>query len=223
MHSAAHLPNPLRMPTVAAITFMLALLSGCSSVSQLNTTTQALTINLEHQNLKDSGIAFMTPSSVTGQEEDKQALALAFCETLKLARPDLRILTLPATLGTINSAGLSTEYRQMFENYRLTGIFDRDTLQKISHLTGARYLAHLKLAGFRQESKNRWGMLGVRMVETKTTSLRLYLQIWDGENGLVAWEGSVELMSSHESLKEDSVPFKTAVEQSAQELLARLP
>jgi len=135
----------------------------------------------------------------------------------------LRVVSLPTTLGAINRAGLASEYKQMFEDYRLTGIFNRETLLKISHATGARYLAQLKLGGFRQESKSRWGMLGVRMLETKTTFLRLYLQVWDGENGSIAWEGAQELSSAQESLQEDAVSFKTAVEQSAKELLARFP
>ena len=199
------------------------ILSGCSTTKQLHSTTQTLSISLEPQVLHTSGIAFNTPSSVTGQEEDKQALALAFTEALKKARPALRVVPLPATLSAINRANLSGEYRQMFEDYRLTGIFSRDTLLKVSQVTGARYLAQLKLGGFRQESKNRWGTLGIRMLETKTTSLRLYLQIWDGENGSVAWEGAQELSSSHETLQEDAISFKTAVEQSAAELLASLP
>lgn len=201
----------------------MSLLSGCGTTNQLHTTTQALAINLEPQVLKAKGIAFITPSSVTGQEEDRQALALSFTEALKVARPDLRIVPLPETLGAINRAGLAGEYRQMFEDYRLTGIFNRDTLKKISDLTGVRYLAQLKLGGFKQESKSRWGTGGLRILETKTTTLRLYLQIWDGENGSIAWEGAQEVISAHESMKEDHVAFKTVVEQSANELLARLP
>lgn len=217
----------LAMPMMGFLVMLF--LSGCatnqlhSSTQQLHSTTQALAIDLEPQVLKTKGIAFITPTSVTGQEEDKQALALAFTEALKLARPNLHIVTLPSTLSAVNRAGLASEYKQMFEDYRLTGIFSRDTLQKVSRVTGVRYLAHLKLSGFRQESKGRWGALGIRVLETKTASLRLYLQIWDGENGSVAWEGAQELMSSHESLDEDAISFKTAVEQSANELLARLP
>ena len=208
--------------TFLALMAMLSL-SGCAANGQSHSTTQTLSINLEPQVLKTSGIAFITPSSVTGQEESKQALALAFTEALKLARPHLRIVALPETLGAINRAGLAREYRKMFEDYTLTGIFDRDMLQKISRLTGVRYLAQLKLGGFRQESKGRFGISGIRVLETKSTYLRLYLQIWDGENGSVAWEGAEELTSAHESVQEDAVSFKTAVEQSANELLARLP
>lgn len=198
-------------------------LSGCSSGRQLHTTTQTVIINLDPQVLRTSGIAFITPSSVTGQEEDKQALALAFTEELKRSRPEWRVVPLPETLSAINRADISGEYRKMFEDYRLTGIFSRETLQKVSRVAGVRYLAQLKLGGFRQESKNRWGTLGIRMLETKTTFLRLYLQIWDGETGSVAWEGAQELSSSHETLKENAISFKTAVEQSAHELLVLLP
>jgi PBP1b-binding outer membrane lipoprotein LpoB len=211
------------MAWLTMVLVLAFLLSACASTKQLHSTTQALSINLEPQVLKTTGIAFITPTSVTGQEEDKQALALAFTEALKLSRPDLRIVSLPETLGAINRAGLASEYRQMFEDYRQSGIFSLATLQKVSQLTGARYLAQLKLSGFRQESKNRWGTLGIRMVETKTTFLRLYLQIWDGQTGLVAWEGAQELQTAHETLREDAISFKTAVEQSAHELLARLP
>lgn len=210
----------LLMP-VMMLTAML--LGGCAATSQLHTTNQALATNLEPQVLRASGIGFITPSSVTGQEEDRQALALAFTEVMKKARPDLHIVSLPETLGAINRVGLASEYRQMFEDYRLTGIFSRETLQKISRATGVRYLAQLKLGGFRQESKNRWGMLGIRMVETKSASLRVYLQIWDGETGQVAWEGGQETTSAYESVQEDAIPFKTAVELAANELVSHLP
>lgn len=197
--------------------------AGCTMTEQMHSTTQSMAIHLEPQLWKTRGIAFITPSSVTGQEEDKQALALAFTEALKRARPDLRVVSLPETLGAVNGAGLANEYRQMFEDYRLSGLFGRDTLLKVSRATGARYLAQLKLGGFRQESKSRWGTLGIRMVETKTSFLRLYLQIWDGETGSVAWEGGQELSSSQESLKEEAISFKAVVALSAKELLARLP
>jgi len=205
------------------VILVTSLLSGCSTTNQLHSTTQVRAINLDSQALKASGIAFITPTSVTGQEEDKQALALAFAEALKLARPDLRIVPLSETLGAINMAGLTVEYRKMFEDSRLSGIFSRDTLQKVSHLTGVRYLAQLKLGGFQQISQNRWGFLGIRVVETESTSLRLYLQIWDAEDGTIAWEGAQELTASVDTLKNAPISFKTAIEQSANELSARLP
>jgi hypothetical protein len=219
---------PGRMPALLAIGFAL-LLVGCTGqkirteTQQNSPTTQVQAINLRTEDLRTAGMAFITPSSVTGQEEDKQALALAFTGMLRYVRPDLRIVPLPETLSAINRTGLTVEYRRMFEDYRLTGIFDRETLQKVAKVTGMRYLAQLKLGAFRQESKARFGMAGIRLLETKTSTIRLFLQIWDSNDGSVAWEGSQESTVSHESLAEDYVSMKSIVEESARDLVARLP
>lgn len=225
---------PKVMPAGVARTCLLALalallLSGCSAqkiraeTQQTSPTTQVLAINLRHEDLRTAGMAFITPSSITGQEEDKQALSLAFTAVLRNVRPDLRIVPLPETLSAINRMGLTREYKQMFEDYRLTGIFDKETLQKVSGVTGMRYLAQLKLGAFRQESRGRFGFLGVRVLETKTSTIRLFLQIWDSADGSVVWEGAQESTVSHESLAEEYVSMKSIVEESARDLVAQLP
>jgi hypothetical protein len=205
------------------------LLSACAN-NQLQTktqqsipTTQVLLIDLRTKDLRSGGVALITPSSITGQEEDKQALALAFTEVLLKLRPDLNVIALPQTLSAVNRQGLTREYRQMFEDYRLTGIFDRETLLKVATVTKVRYLAQLKLGAFRQESKSRLGLLGLRVLETKTSTIRLFLQIWDSQDGSVAWEGAQESTVSHESLAEEYVSMKSIVQESARDLVANLP
>ena len=205
------------------------LLTACANegiqrhTQQNSPTTQVLPLTLKPDDLRKSGMAFITPSSTTGQEEDKQATALAFTEVLRSARPDLRVMSLPETLSAVNRSAITLEYKRMFEDYRTTGIFEREVLQKVAKVTGMRYLAQLKLSGFRQEAKGRWGFLGIRMLETKTSTIRLFFQIWDSEDGSVAWEGSQESSSSHESLAEEYVSLKSVVEDSARDLIARLP
>ncbi|OHC64577.1 MAG: hypothetical protein A2045_06450 [Rhodocyclales bacterium GWA2_65_20] len=212
------------------------LLSGCANqkikqanqkikqdTKQSNQTVQTVAIDLKSEDLRTAGLAFITPSSVTGQEEDKQALALAFTEVLRSTRPDLRVMSLPETLSAVNRASITADYKRMFDDYRTTGIFEREILQKVAKVTGMRYLAQLKLSGFRQESKGRWGFLGIRMLETKSSTIRLYLQIWDSQDGSIAWEGSQESSSSHESLAEEYVSLRRVIEESANGLVARLP
>lgn len=207
----------------------MLVLTGCANqnlaakTQQNVPTTQVLVINLSSEDLRTGGLAIITPSSATGQEEDRQALALAFTEVLLNVRPDLHVVPLPQTLSAINRAGLTREYRQMFENYRLAGIFDNEALQKVARVTGTRYIAQLKLGAFRQESKDRFGMLGLRMLQTKTSTIRLFLQIWDSTNGSVAWEGAQESTLSHESMAEEYVSMKSIVQESARDLLKRLP
>lgn len=215
----------LSIPAVIGLT----LLPGCASqkmamsTQQSVPTTQVLVINLRTEDFQSGGVSFITPSSATGQEEDRQALALAFTEILLSVRPDLRIVPLPQTLSAINRTGLTREYRQMFENYRLAGIFDNEALQKVAQATGTRYVAQLKLGAFRQESKDRFGMLGLRVLQTKTSTIRLFLQIWDSNDGSVAWEGAQESTLSHESLAEEYVSMKSIVQESARDLAGRLP
>lgn len=168
-------------------------------------------------------MAFLTPSTVTGQEEDKQALALSFFETIRIARPDLRLVSLPTALTSINRAGLAGTYKHMIEDYRTTGLLDRDVIRKIGQAAGVRYLAQLKLAGFRQESKSRWSALGLRIFETKLSTARLFLQVWDSADGAIVWEGAAELTSAYESVSEETVTFSSIVEATARELVARLP
>ncbi|HOE43024.1 MAG TPA: hypothetical protein PLB25_15545 [Rhodoferax sp.] len=208
---------------------LVPLLAGCvnqklaANTQQNAPTTQVLLIRLHPEDLRTGGLSIITPSSATGQEEDRQALALAFTEVLLKVRPDLRIVPLPQTLSAINRTGLTREYRQMFEDYRLAGIFDNEALQKVARVTGTRYVAQLKLGTFRQESKDRFGMLGLRVLQTKTSTIRLFLQIWDSTDGSVAWEGAQESTLSHESLAEEYVSMKSIVQESARDLLARLP
>lgn len=220
--------NSTRVVAVLATGLGLMLI-GCAS-QKLETTTvqnsptiQVLAISLRTEDLRDGGIALITPSSAIGQEDDRQALALSFTEMLRNGRPELRILPLPQTLSAINRNGLTREYRQMFEDYRLAGIFDPDTLRKVSSATGMRYLAQLKLGAFKQESKSRFGFLGVRLLETKTSTIRLFLQIWDSRDGSIAWEGAQESTVSHESMAEEYVSMKTIVKESSRDLVANLP
>jgi ABC-type uncharacterized transport system ATPase subunit len=105
----------------------------------------------------------------------------------------------------------------------LTGIFDREILHKVAQVTKVRNLAQLKLGAFRQESKSLFGLLGLRVLETKTSTIRLFLQIWDSQDGSVAWEGAQESTVSHESLAEEYVSMKSIVQEFALALLAKLP
>ena len=211
---------------LGAASFLFAVLlitAGCNLSPQRQGNVQILPMQLSAYDLESGGLAFLTPSSATGQEEDRQALALAFLGVLTKARPQLKVVSLPATLTAINAAGLGKEYRAMLEDYRATGLLDRKTLARISELTGVRYLALLKLAGFKQESKGRWGTFGLRVLDTKVTTMRVFLQLWDGKTGAIVWEGSVESTMAFESISEDSVSFQTAVEETARWLIDTLP
>ena len=203
---------------------LLLLLAGCSTVgNQIRPTTVQKNLSLQPGALQQYGVAFLTPSTVTGQEQDQQALALIFAEHMRTQLSAVRVISLPESLGAINSAGLAPEYRKMVEDYRETGIFPRDMLTKVGRAIGTRYLVQLKLAAFSQDMRERVSVLGVRLFQTLHANIRLYVQIWDADTGTIAWEGSEELSYAYDSSAELPVTFRRVVEEAAQQLIQNLP
>lgn len=206
----------------AALAALCLALAGCAG-TQIYPTLQEQRISLRPGELEAGGIAFITPSTVTGQEQEKQAVALGFAEVFRQERPRMRVTTLAETLGAVNRAGLADAYRRMYDDYRDTGLFSARTLKQVGEATGARYLAQLKLQGFEQGSRDRFGILGIRIVETKYAHIRLFLQIWDSQTGTIAWEAVQELRHSHDTMSEEPIMQRTVLERTARDLVARLP
>ena len=200
-----------------------AAVSACGTAPQIHSQASHNSISLQPGDLEAYGLAFITPSTVTGQEEEKQAVALTFAQVMAKERPGIRLRTLSETLSKVNRAGYAEEYRAMYTDYRDTGIFDRGTLRKVSDVTGTRYLAQLKLQGFDQGAVTRFGLFGFRLMMTKYATLRLFFQIWDAAEGGIVWEGVEEMNYSVEAVAEKTVTLQTVIEKAAVDLVHRLP
>jgi len=180
-------------------------------------------VSLKPGELASFGIAFVTPSTVTGQEEDKPALALAFGEAFEKNRPDTHVVSLTETLTRINRAGLFENYKRMIIDYRESGLLDRAALAQVGTATGTRYIALLNMANFQQVHQDRLGILGLRVLQTKQANIRLTLQIWDSQDGSVAWEGAQEIYMANETTGQDAVWFGSVVQTAAEKLIAKIP
>ena len=201
--------------------FSALYISACGT--QVQSVVQHTTVNLTAGDLKRDGLAFITPTTPTGMEEDKQYLALTFSQQLKQELPNVGILNLPQTLGVINQNGFSETYFKMYDQYIITGLFTHDVLQEIGNMTGKRYLGQLKLANFANSTQGRWGFLGFRIIDTRSASIRLIFQIWDSHNGKIAWEGTQELNYATETIRESPVTFELVIRRSATNLAKLLP
>jgi hypothetical protein len=206
----------------AALAVLGLALAGCYG-TQIYPTLQEQRISLARGDLEAGGVAFITPSTVTGQEQETQAVALIFADVLKRERPALRVVTLAEALGAVNRAGLADAYKHMYNDYRDTGLFSGKLLRQVADATGARYVAQLKLQGFEQGSRDRFGILGIRIVETKYAHIRLFLQIWDSRESTIAWEGMQEMRQATDTMTEEPVMLRTVLERTARDLIARLP
>jgi len=205
----------------ALAAFILAL-AGCH-LTQTWPSMQQQLVSLRPGDLEASGLAFITPSTVTGQEQEKQAVALTFAQVIKDERPGLRVVTLAETLGAVNTAGLTDDYKRMYDDYRDTGLLTRDVLRRVGAATGTRYVAQLKLQGFAQGSKERFGIFGLRIVETQYAHVRLFFQVWDSSDGTIAWEAMQEMRVAHETVTEEPVMQRAVLERTAHDLITKLP
>jgi hypothetical protein len=206
---------------ILALSAALAL-AGCNHV-QVFPASNARAISLGAGQLESGGIAFITPSTTTGREEEKQAVAHVFGETIKRERGAVRVVALPETLSAINKADLADSYKRMYDEQRDTGLFQRGVLARIGEVTGSRYIAQIKLQEFTEGAKERFGAFGLRIIETRYARVRVFLQIWDSRDGSIAWEGMQELTYAHERFDEEPVTFQKAVDRAAHHLIARLP
>jgi len=201
---------------------VLILLCACF-MPQVHDTDQSRSISLKAEDLSSHGVAFITPSTVTGQEEEKQEVAFTFTEVLRKVRPAILCLSLSETLNAINRAGLSEDYKRMYVDYRDTGIFNRDILKKVGEATKTRYVAQLKLMSFSQGSDNRFGVLGMRLIDTKFADLRLFFQIWNTEDGTIAWESVKEIHYAIDRVTEKPVTQRVIIEKAARDIISKLP
>ena len=197
--------------------------AGCSMAPWYYATQNEHVLSLGNGDLEAAGIAFITPSTVTGQEQEKQTVALAFADVMAAQRPGIKVVTLAETLSAVNRTGLVDAYRRMYEDYRDTALLPADVLRRLGTSTGARYIGQLKLQGFSQNSKNRLGILGLRIIDTQLGDARLYFQIWDSRDGSIAWEGMQELRIAMDTTKESPVTLRELLERSAHDLVAKLP
>lgn len=201
---------------------MVTLVTACA-LPQVHSKARQSVLSLAPGDLEKYGIAFITPATVTGQEEEKQTVALDFTDVLKAERPQVRCVTLPETLSAINKAGLADDYRSMFNDYQQAGIFNKQILRKIGEVTNTRYIAQLKLSGFNQRSNDRFSIFGLRLLETHHAGIRLFLQLWDSQDGTIVWEGVDELSRAEDTFTEADVTLRTVIEEAARKMVAGIP
>ena len=198
-------------------------LAACSSSGQFNYDVEHTALSLRPADLETHGVGFLTPAAATGSEADKQALAQSFAGALGDARPDVRIRGLAEVLNDVNAADLDQEYKAMYRDYLQTGILDAEVLADVSEVSRVRFLAQLSLAGFTQGNRGRFSFFGLRVLDTKWGTLRVFLQIWDAQIGAVVWEASAELSYAYDSGLENPVTFGRLCQLAADSVFAELP
>ena len=175
------------------------------------------------EHLRAGGVGFLAPSLSFGQETLGHALLSGLYEAFARELPDANVVAPNLAASRINEAGSSGPYAEMMRGYDRTGILEREALARIAQAIEARYVAVPILVNFHEEMNTRLSALGFRLAKTATTNLRVELQIWDGQTGRIVWEGLSDITLAQEVVREESIRFERAVQQTWEYLLRQIP
>jgi hypothetical protein len=133
-------------------------------------------------------------------------------QILHKVAPQIQLVTSQQTITRINQLGLAAEYTQMRADAEQSHILGRDPLKKLAAASGVRYVFQPRLAAFTQLMTDRFTFpgLGLLLSQTRSSNLRISLQLWNAETGELLWASMAEGTMQSEAASKDPVYFEDA-------------
>jgi hypothetical protein len=161
-------------------------------------------------------LGFVAPGNLQGLSF---TLSQALSDALTEVTPPISQISTDETLNRLTDQGLATEYADLRAGFARNGMLDRQRLRQIGLRLGARYVLLPGIAQFDETILDRYEAIGIKVLRNRVTTLRLWLQLWDTQNGHIVWESSGESTTSAALL---SLKRTVALEQIAKNLLVRM-
>jgi len=152
-----------------------------------------------------ASLGVVTPPGLQGFSAPlSHALASALAE----AFPSLTRISSLESGNALNEHGLAPDYGDLLSGFARTGILDGKGLKKIGVALHSRYVILPGLAEFREVVVDRFEISGLKIVQSRISTLRLWLQLWDTHTGRMLWESTGEASVASELLQRGrTVPF----------------
>jgi hypothetical protein len=171
------------------------------------TTFHPRTTSFDLSALKEQQVAVLSAVVGFGLEGYAHQVSRSLSNALHQKGTPIKALPVHDALNRINREGLAGEYGGMLADYVRTGILNRPVLEKIGRALGVAYVFQPSLASFGQSVSSRFSFFGLRLLQTRVTTLRLTLQLWDARSGEIVWESSGEATLAGEDIREFRIPF----------------
>ena len=171
------------------------------------TTFQPKITTFDPSTLKQEQAAVLNAVVGFGLEGYAHQVSRSLATALNQRTALIKSLPVHDALSRINRAGLSEEYAGMVSDYVKTGILNRVGLEKIGQAVHVAYAFQPSLASFSQSMSGRFSLFGLRLLQTRVTTLRLSLQLWDTRTGVIVWESSGEATLAGEDVREFRIPL----------------
>jgi hypothetical protein len=187
----------------AAIMGLFVALHGCTPiyVSDASITSTPRTQSLDVARLSSEPVpvlGLITPPPLQGFSA---SLSVALVRAIAKADPPIHAIPAYQTLGLINEKGLARDYTELISGYASGGILEHQRLGRIGSAFAARYVMLPGLAEFNQTVIDKFEMVGFKLIRSRITTLRLWLQLWDVQTGQIVWESGGEVTAVTQLLR----------------------
>ncbi len=118
---------------------------------------------------------------------------------------------------------MAREYNEAIKDFQITGVLDQKILTKIHEVMGVQYLVYLSLNSFNQYPSTRLSTLGLRLIDSQTATLRLFVRIIQASQGRIVWEGSAEGIITREDFRARPITLNEFGQLACQKLVEDLP
>jgi hypothetical protein len=205
----------------AFLALTAALLVGCTPlhVLDVHTTSAPGPRSLDLAALAPESVVTLGVLTPAGLQGFSAALSLALTAAVAEASPLLPRVSSLEAVNAINAHGLAGDYGELIAGFARTGILDRARLHGIGSALRCRYFLLPGLTEFREILLDKFEISGLKIVQNRITTLRLWLQLWDTQTGRLLWEATGEASVASELIRPGrTVPF----DEVAQKLWLRM-
>lgn len=155
-------------------------------------------------------VAIFEAQAPGGLRGNELGLAHYLADILATVAPEMKVISPQETARRINTRGLAPDYVRMRTDFEQTNILEADALRKLGAAVETRYVFQPRLAAFTQTMTERWKVVDIRIIQTRSSILRLSLQLWDTQTGTPIWSSVAEAILSGEVILQDPVYLEDA-------------
>ena len=204
-----------RVLCAVGLAALVLTMSGCAGSLYnwvVRTNSTPLSSSLHPARLNQDTIAIFTPLSLVGLRGTETGLGQYLGDVIKEVAPSWNVMEEQQVVTLINRHELAAEYSQMRFDAEQSHILDGVRLRQIGRAIGARYVLQPRLIFFSQVMTDRWTfpVLDIRITQTRSSILRLSVQLWDTETGELLWTSVAEAVLESEAASQEPVFLEAA-------------
>ena len=208
---------------LAGLVLLVAALAACTPALYgwtVRTSSTPTAGSFSPWELQREPVAIFEAHAPGGLRGNELGLSFYLADILKTLTPEFKVVSPQDTASRITRRGLAAEYVRMRTDYEQTNLLEASALKKLGAAVEARYAFQPRLVSFTQTMTERWKFADFRIVQTRSSILRLALQLWDTHTGEPVWASVAEAIVSSEVILQDPVFLEDAARVALGGLLA---